>query len=49
MRGEAYGDYAILQGTPDASGKVTMTSLDGGVFDESWQPVVEKETSASKL
>ena len=36
------------QGSPDASGKATMTSLDGGVFDESWQPVA-KETSASKL
>jgi pimeloyl-ACP methyl ester carboxylesterase len=43
MRGDAYGDYAILQGAPDAGGKLTLTSADGGVFDESWQPGADKE------
>lgn len=36
--GEAFGDFAVLQGTPDASGKPAFASVDDGVFDESWQP-----------
>jgi dienelactone hydrolase len=40
--GNAYGDYAILQGTADASGKTALASVDGGVFNELWQPAVTK-------
>jgi len=43
MRGEAYGDYAILHGASDAGGKLALTTEDGGVFDESWQPIAEKD------
>ncbi len=35
---EAFGDYAILQGSVDASGRTTLASVVGGVFNESWQP-----------
>jgi pimeloyl-ACP methyl ester carboxylesterase len=37
QRGDAFGDYAILKGSPDANGKIAMASVDGGVFNESWQ------------
>jgi len=40
--GDAYGDYAVLKGAPDASGKLALASVDGGVFDESWQPIAAK-------
>jgi hypothetical protein len=40
--GDAYGDYAILKAAPDADGKVALTSVDGGVFDESWKAIAGK-------
>jgi dienelactone hydrolase len=40
--GEAFGDYAILKGSTDAAGKTTLASEDGGVFNESWQPIAAK-------
>jgi len=39
MRGDAYGDYAILQGAPDAAGQLALTPVAGGVFDEAWRPL----------
>jgi pimeloyl-ACP methyl ester carboxylesterase len=38
FRGPAgYGDYAVLQVSPGADGKVTTVVADEGVFDETWQ------------
>jgi pimeloyl-ACP methyl ester carboxylesterase len=42
MLGDAYGDYAILKDIPNPAGKAALVSVDGGVFDESWQPVAAK-------
>jgi predicted esterase len=37
QRGDAFGDYAILKGSTGADGRTEMASVDGGVFNESWQ------------
>jgi hypothetical protein len=36
--GNAFGDYAILQGAADATGKSALASVESGVFNEVWQP-----------
>ena len=40
--GDAFGDYAILKGSSDDDGKPQFVSVDGGVFDEFWQPLAGK-------
>jgi hypothetical protein len=47
MRGDAFGDYAILRGTPEAAGKGALTTVAGGVFDEAWKPVASNSGSSS--
>ncbi len=40
--GDAFGDYAMLKGATDAAGKTVLASVDGGVFNEAWQPIPGK-------
>jgi poly(3-hydroxybutyrate) depolymerase len=40
--GDAFGDYAILKGSTDDTGKPLFASVEDGVFDESWQPLAVK-------